>query len=353
MTFSFLQTVNEMASQADLKQADRTSAGASDVINKVHSTDVEFTNMRNAINAEGGISGSDIADYIEQAEALNDEVDTIAYGLETADGHIVKVYVNATQGDDFEIALQNMLGVEEDIEDSLNRLAGSFDIVDVIWPKDAATADVKSSAEDDGVEGPQPGDSTVDIENVLSGNIPPGLIGMNTEPNSDDDDEDDDYEVIAALPGMDQTVGNNMSASETSTDVDPDTLPEIPATEDGDIWSKLNDLAIEKFGQDDDSTVLGIADLSVEQLDELIDLAKADEIAVNEYEAADFASLDEDEQREVLAANPDLVRDDASEEEEDSEEEEVDAVNADSPDPAGSNIPESKFSFLSSLNQLI
>ena len=63
--------------------------------------------------------------------------------------------------------------------------------------------------------------------------------------------------------------------------------------------------------------------------------------------------MDEDEQREVLAANPDLVRDDASEEEEDSEEEEVDAVNTDSPDPAGSNIPESKFSFLSSLNQLI
>ena len=354
MTFSFLKAINESA--IDLKNADGSDAGKHDVANKAHSSDVEFANMRNAINAEGGISGSDIADYIEKAEELNNEIDTIAYGLETTDGHVVKVYVNAEQGDDFEVALQNLLGVEEDIEDTLNRLAGDFDIVDVIWPK--GTNGAAAPGDEDG---PAPGDSTVDIENVLSGNLPPGVVGMSTEP--DDDDEDDgDFEVIAALPGMDQGIGAGMIPTDAqSSETDPETLPDVPADEEGGIWSKLNDLAIEKFGQEEDSTVLGISDLTADQLDTLIDVARADEIAVNEYEAADFASMEEDEQREVLEANPDLVRNEETGEDEGEEgseepEPEVEPESEDEPkeEPADEpkGIPESKFSFLASLNHV-
>jgi hypothetical protein len=98
--------------------------------------DVKFSLMRNTINAKGDdISGSDVADYLERAAELNDEVDTVAFGLETSDNEIVKVYVNAQQADDFEAEMQNLLGVEDDIENAINTLAQKFDIVDVVWPE--------------------------------------------------------------------------------------------------------------------------------------------------------------------------------------------------------------------------
>jgi hypothetical protein len=185
---------------------------------------------------------------------------------------------------------------------------------------------------------------------------------MSTEPDDDDDEDDGDFEVIAALPGMDQGIGAGMVPTDAqSSETDPETLPEVPADEEGGIWSKLNDLAIEKFGQEEDSTVLGISDLTADQLDTLIDVARADEIAANEYEAADFASMEEDEQREVLEANPDLVRNEEAGEdegEEGSEEPkpEVEPESEDEPkeEPAEEpkEIPESKFSFLASLNRV-
>lgn len=351
-TYSFAKSLlgeNQNSLQSDLKNVDKTDAGSKDVVNKAHSTDVKFTNMRNAINAQGGIAGSDIADYIEQAEELNDDIDTVAYGLETADGHVVKVYVNAEQSDEFETALSNMLGVEEDIEETLNRLAGEYDIVDVVWPKGAVATDVKPAPENGG-DGPLPGDSEVDIENYLSGNIPPGVAGL------DNDDDDDEYEIIAALPGMDQRIGSTLAPVQdnTSSETDPEALPDVEETPEGGIWAKLNDEAIAQFGQEEGSEVLGISDLTPEQLDKLIDMERANEIAVNEYEAADFLGLEEDEQEEIIEANPDLVR--GGEEEPDTTEE-PDVNKEEEPDeeepPAKEEIPESKnpkrFSFLASL----
>ena len=64
-----------------------------------------------------------------------DEIDTVTFGLETDDGKIIKVYVNAEQSEDFEKALADKLGEIDDIEEVLNALAKDFEIVDVVWPE--------------------------------------------------------------------------------------------------------------------------------------------------------------------------------------------------------------------------
>lgn len=120
----------------DLKKSDSSDAGKNDVVDKARQNDVSFSLMRNTINSDGEVTGSDVANYLERAAELNDEVDTVPFGLETDDGDIVKVYVNAEEADKFEEAMKKMLGIEDDIEEAINNLAQEFDIVDVVWPKD-------------------------------------------------------------------------------------------------------------------------------------------------------------------------------------------------------------------------
>jgi hypothetical protein len=130
--------------KVDLKNSDGSDAGSTDVINKVNSNDVEFSTLRNHINADGKVSGSDISNYLERAAEINDEVDTVPFGLETDDGDIVKVYVNADEADRFEEEMKKLLGVEDDIEEAINKLAQDFDIVDVVWPEDKEEIEDKS-----------------------------------------------------------------------------------------------------------------------------------------------------------------------------------------------------------------
>lgn len=127
--------LKEFVNQTDLKKSDGSDAGKSDVSGKAPASDVKFSLMRNTINSDGNVSGSDVANYLEKAHDINDEVDTVLYGLETSDGEVVKVYVNATQADAFEVEMKKLLGMEDDIEAAINDLATRFDIVDVIWPK--------------------------------------------------------------------------------------------------------------------------------------------------------------------------------------------------------------------------
>ena len=117
----------------DLKNSDATDAGSGDVADK-GANDISFSLIRNAINADGAVTGSSVANYLERAAELNDEIDTIQFGLETDDGEIVKVYVNAEQEAAFGEALKNLLGIEGDIEEAINRLSTEFDIIDVVWP---------------------------------------------------------------------------------------------------------------------------------------------------------------------------------------------------------------------------
>ena len=84
----------------------------------------------------------DTIDKLERS-AKFDEIDTVTFGLETDDGKIVKVYVNAEQANEFETALSDMLGQKDDIEEILNELSKNYEIVDVEWP------DVDPEAGDD------------------------------------------------------------------------------------------------------------------------------------------------------------------------------------------------------------
>lgn len=128
--------------QSDLKSSDGSSAGKDDVAAKT--ADVSFSLMRNVINTQNGVTGSDVSNYLERAHELNDEVDTIGFVIETDDNDFIKIYVNATQADEFEKEMANLLGLEDDPEAAINTLAQKFDIVDVVWPQDP-------DGDDDGV----------------------------------------------------------------------------------------------------------------------------------------------------------------------------------------------------------
>lgn len=161
-----------------LRQSDGSDAGSTDVINKAKSgSEIGFSLMRNTINSNGQITGSEVANYLERAAELNDEIDTIAFGLETDDGDIVKVYVNAEQADAFAEKLKQLLGVEDDIEEAINTLALDFDIVDVVWPKNR-------DGEDDETDNPLDLDGDFD---ALS-----------------DDDEDEEFETIGEYDDLDK-----------------------------------------------------------------------------------------------------------------------------------------------------
>ncbi len=85
---------------------------------------------------------------IERAEKT-EEVDTVTFGLETDDARIIKVYVKAEQADEFEEALSKELGVEDVIEDVLNKLSKDFDIIDVEWPDQQGAEDDSDETEND------------------------------------------------------------------------------------------------------------------------------------------------------------------------------------------------------------
>lgn len=185
--FKIQKQLFELFAQASLKKSDATDAGKTDIENKaVSQNDVQFNLMRNIINTNGNVSGSDITNYIERAEELNDEVDTIPFGLETDDGQIVKVYVNVTQADKFEAAMKNMLGIEDDIEEAINRLTTEFDIVDVVWPitpEDDEDLDIDDSSNFDNE------DDDYDDYDVIA-----DISKDKNEESDDEDDEDEDDE---------------------------------------------------------------------------------------------------------------------------------------------------------------
>jgi len=167
---SLLKELVNQVNQVDLAKADGSDAGSTDVKGK--GAEVRFDLMRNTINSDGKISGSDVANYLERAHELNDEVETVLYGLETSDGKVVKVYVNAQQAEAFEAEMKKMLGMEDDIEEAINNLATKFDIVDVVWPK---------------------GESDEEKDDALS------LDDTASLGNPEDEDEDDDLDVIASM----------------------------------------------------------------------------------------------------------------------------------------------------------
>jgi hypothetical protein len=97
--------------------------------------DIEFNRLRNNVNIGNKVTQMDVNRYLDKAHELNDEVDTVTFGMETDDGKIAKVYVNAAQADEFEKALSVLLGQQDDLEVVINDLAAKYDIVDIEWPE--------------------------------------------------------------------------------------------------------------------------------------------------------------------------------------------------------------------------
>lgn len=217
------ELVNTTASV--LKTADGSDAGAGDVMNKVApGSDVSFSLMRNTINSDGEVTGSDVADYIERAEELNDEVDTVPFGLETDDGQIVKVYVNAEQADKFEEAMKNMLGMEDDIEAAINRLTGEFDIVDVVWPQGGDDGEGEGGAEEDP-------DADLSIDDVGA-------------PEEDDDFAEGNYDDVTGDSAKVKDGGATPSEDDPEDDESDDDSTDADDTEgaeDGDDEDELDD----------------------------------------------------------------------------------------------------------------
>ena len=80
-----------------------------------------------------------------------DQIDTVTFGLETDDGLVVKVYVAEPDANKFEIAMAEMLGSVDDIEEALNRLDKDINIVDVVWPDDIDEEDSDDDFDSDEV----------------------------------------------------------------------------------------------------------------------------------------------------------------------------------------------------------
>lgn len=177
--FSLIKSVNEdWAHVNDMKFAtdvDDTSKATSDV---------EFSNLRNTVNMSDSITSSDVSKYLDKAHEINDQVDSVAYGLEDSSGKIVKVYVNATQAQDFENAMSQLLGQEDDIEQAINTLAQKFDIVDVEWPEGGLNSDAPT----DGVDGQ--GNSKFAFNDINSDEAQTDLSDLDPLPPIDGEEEE-------------------------------------------------------------------------------------------------------------------------------------------------------------------
>lgn len=199
--------------QQDLKSSDGSDAGRNDIAGKP--VDVRFSLMRNMINTHGGVTGSDVNDYLERAHELNDEVDTVGFAIETDDGDFIKVYVNATQADQFEQELSNLLGMDDDSEAALNQLAQKFDVVDVVWPTDP-----EGNPEDGHALNPE---DDVSIDDDLSSMMGDDEVSVSSgEGNDTEVASDDELEI-----GSDGSIGADASEVEGDNDEDDlgDALP--------------------------------------------------------------------------------------------------------------------------------
>jgi CRISPR/Cas system-associated protein endoribonuclease Cas2 len=113
---------------------------------------IGFSLIKDMINKGDELTNSDVHDYLDKADEINNEVDTVVFGLETDDNEIVKVYVACPDADAFEQAMSERLGTEDDIEDVIADLAQEYDIVDVEWPDDNEEEEDETEEDDEETE---------------------------------------------------------------------------------------------------------------------------------------------------------------------------------------------------------
>jgi hypothetical protein len=200
--FSLIKTISEDWSHVkDMKFATDVDDSA------LAKSDVEFSRLRNNLNISDNVSAMDVDRYLDKAHELNNEVDSIVFGMETDDGSIVKVWVNAQEADNFEAALAKLLGQEDDVEKVINMLADKFDIVDVEWPESMQhgtedstdksldnysqdNSDIKDDDNFDSNKELSPEDNTEDASE--NDDIYLGTESDKDEENEDEENEDED-----------------------------------------------------------------------------------------------------------------------------------------------------------------
>ena len=108
---------------------------------------VRFTTKAGPVSeATEKFDQADVISKLKASEKRNElNKDSVAFGIEDDTGRVTKVYVRAEQGEDFERALANALGREDDDEDQANSateiadvlytLRDKFDFVDICWPE--------------------------------------------------------------------------------------------------------------------------------------------------------------------------------------------------------------------------
>jgi len=231
--YSLLKTINEDAEYKNSENAKTVDDSA------LAKKDVEFKTLRNSVNLGSDISQTSVSDYLNKAHELNDEVDTVTFGMETSDGDIIKIYVNAEQAEKFEEALSQLLGKEDDVEKVINDLAAAFDIIDVVWP-DSYSKDNSQDVEIDNLSNSNPADSeeSAEIDFSISDEEPE----PEPEPEPEElEDEDEDEEPEDEDDEDSEELEDDEDSEELEDDEDSEEL------EDDESSQKSSDLSKEKL----------------------------------------------------------------------------------------------------------
>ena len=234
--FSLIKSMNEdWAHVSDMKFAtDVDDAAAA-------SNDIEFKQLRNNVNIGDNVTQMDVNNYLDKAHDINDEVDTVTFGMESDDGSIVKVYVNASQADEFEKALAQALGEEDDVEQVINDMSNKFDIVDVEWPQEMTEPLVEPEvpSEDEGEttdEVPSEEGETPEIDFSTTADEPPADETSSDEPEidfsttADEPPADDSSDTSEEEPAEEPPAEEEPADDESDTEEEPsDEEPELDA----------------------------------------------------------------------------------------------------------------------------
>lgn len=213
--FGLMKSVSEnWAHLSDMKYATDVDDSAA------AQNDIEFNQMRNDVNIGTDVTSADVDQYLDKAHELNDEVDTVTFGMEMGDGKVVKVYVAATDADGFEKALAELLGGEDDVEKVVNNLADEFDIVDVEWPEGYeadVVGDDTSVPVDDDTQAGEAGDIDLNGDGVIDFSV--------------DDEGEDNFDL--EVPSDEEGGDGEIATDDSDVDSGKDSTEEVPTDAEG------------------------------------------------------------------------------------------------------------------------
>lgn len=195
-----------------------------------NSASSHFSLLKNIHGSQ--LTTADVTNHLKAVDDTDDSVDTVAFGLETTDGEIVKVYVNAEEAEAFEQKMSQMLGRIDDIEQAIEELSDDFDIVSVIRPGQEDAQEINSMSDE------QP-EVEVGIENRLD------------EPLTDDDivQDLDDEDLV-----QDETEKEKSKKEKSKDDSDKeDSDAEVDSSEEKDQDAEEPTEGEEDLDVEDDS----------------------------------------------------------------------------------------------------